>query len=106
MHHKRFSRHILRNRRWPALRVATLRRDGFRCVSCGARGRLEVDHIKPVRMHPELAFELTNLQALCSACHSRKTRLECGFDPPSKDRIDWRNAVTELSNRRKSCSQA
>lgn len=102
----RHSRSVTQSRRWPALRVAALRRDGFQCVSCGARGRLEVDHIKPVRTHPELAFELANLQALCPACHSRKTRIECGFKPPSQDRLAWCNAVKELSNRRKSCSQA
>lgn len=104
---RRNSARITRSRCWPALRVETLRRDGFQCVSCGARGRLEVDHIKPVRTHPDLAFELANLQALCAACHSRKTRIECGFKPPSEDRLAWREAVNKLSKKEvKPCSQA
>jgi 5-methylcytosine-specific restriction endonuclease McrA len=106
----RFKRHsaaVTRSRRWPALRVAALRRDGFKCRACGASGRLEIDHIEPVRTHPELAFDLSNLQALCAACHSRKTRIECGFSPPSPDRLAWREAVKELSNRKVIlCSQA
>jgi len=97
---KRFSRHIIGDRRWPAIRLRALRRDGFRCVKCGARGRLEVDHIEPVRTAPERAFDLDNLQSLCGACHSRKTRIECGHAPPSPERIAWREAVKQLENRK------
>lgn len=106
---ERHSRPVTRSRRWQALRFLALRRDGFKCVACGARGRLEVDHIAPVRDAPERAFDLDNLQSLCPACHGAKTRLECGFPPPSPGRIAWRNAVTALqkpSNRKDSqCSQ-
>ena len=28
-----------------------------------------VDHIKPIRTHPELAFDPANLQTLCKRCH-------------------------------------
>ncbi|MEL7488893.1 MAG: HNH endonuclease signature motif containing protein [Pseudomonadota bacterium] len=80
--------------------MAALRRDGFQCVQCGARGRLEVDHIKPVRTHPELSFDLDNLQTLCPSCHTRKTRIECGHPPPSPERVAWRNAVKDLSRRK------
>lgn len=95
----RYDRHgaaVYRSRRWPALRTQAKRRDGFRCVSCGAVGRLEVDHIKPVRSHPELSFELTNLQSLCGSCHARKTRIEIGLDPLNPARQAWRSAVQEL----------
>jgi len=79
-----------RDRRWPALRLQALRRDGFQCVQCGARQRLEVDHIRPVRDAPELAFELSNLQTLCSSCHTLKTREDLGLKPISKDRLAWK----------------
>ena len=92
----RHSRAIIRTRRWKALRQEALRRDGWQCVQCGARGRLEVDHRKPVRTHPELAFELTNLQCLCPSCHTKKTRLECGHKPASPDRLKWREIVSAL----------
>ena len=98
--YQRFSKPILKTARWKALRLKALRRDEFKCVQCGARGRLEVDHIKPVRTDPELAFDLANLQSLCAACHTRKTRIECGHPPPSPERIAWREAVKELQNRK------
>lgn len=75
----RYSAAVIRSPRWRALRKAALERDGYRCVTCSARGRLEIDHIRPVRTHPDLAFDLGNLQSLCPSCHARKTRLELGF---------------------------
>lgn len=89
----RHSAHVIASKRWPALRLNAKRRDGFKCVQCGAVGRLEVDHIKPVRTHPELAFDLANLQSLCPSCHTRKTRIECGHDPLSPERQAWRDLV-------------
>lgn len=94
---KRFSSHITSTKRWKAVRFLILRRDGFRCCICGARGRLEIDHIKPVRTHPELAYAPDNLQALCPACHTRKTRIECGHPPPDPRRERWRAAVEEFA---------
>ncbi len=41
MKHPRYSRAVLKTRRWQALRHKALRRDRFQCVSCGARGRME-----------------------------------------------------------------
>lgn len=95
----RFSAAITRSTRWKAVRLLALRRDRFRCVQCGARGRLEVDHVQPVRTHPEAAFDLSNCQSLCPACHTRKTRLECGHAPLSPARQAWRNAVAELATK-------
>lgn len=94
---QRHSAKVTRSKRWQALRQECLRRDGFACRSCGARGRLEVDHIQPVRSHPELAFDLANLQALCAPCHTRKTRLECGHPPLTPERAAWRAAVREIA---------
>nr|WP_279327367.1 HNH endonuclease signature motif containing protein [Chelativorans petroleitrophicus] len=75
------------------MRFQALRRDGWKCVECGARGRLEVDHVKPVRDRPDLAFALDNLQSLCVACHSRKTRLECGLRRDDPARMAWKNIL-------------
>jgi 5-methylcytosine-specific restriction endonuclease McrA len=93
---KKYRRHsavVTRTKRWRALRLQALRRDGFRCVRCGGRRRLEVDHIKPVRTHPELAFVLSNLQTLDAVCHSRKTRLEIGLGEVDPARDAWRELV-------------
>jgi 5-methylcytosine-specific restriction protein A len=89
----RHSRIATSDKRWPALRLAAKRRDCFKCVKCGAFGRLEVDHIKPVRTHPELAFDLSNLQSLCTVCHSRKTSVECGWVQLTPERQAWRDLL-------------
>jgi len=98
---RRYSQHVTRGPRWKALRQQALRRDGFRCVKCGARGRLEVDHVKPVRTHPELSYALDNLQVLCGSCHSRKTKEEIGLNPTSPERKDWKKAVKLLEESRR-----
>lgn len=95
----RHSRWVTRSPRWKALRLRALRRDRFKCVACGATGRLEVDHIEPVRTAPEKAFDPDNLQSLCPSCHTRKTRIECGHPPPSPERIAWREAVNEITEK-------
>ena len=79
------SARVVYSRRWKALRSQALRRDGFRCRTCDARGRLEVDHVLPVRDRPDLAWDLGNLQSLCPPCHTRKTRLQAGHDPILRD---------------------
>jgi 5-methylcytosine-specific restriction endonuclease McrA len=83
-------RWALRDPRWPALRLQALRRDGWRCVKCGSRVRLEVDHILPVRDRPDLAFELSNVQTLCNVHHAEKTRTETNAPQRSPEQEKWR----------------
>lgn len=97
--HHRHSKVVTRTKQWKALRMEILERDGFRCKGCGCGGRLEVDHIKPVRTHPELSYEPRNLQALCPSCHTKKTRIECGHRPPSEERQQWHNFVADLAGK-------
>uniref|UniRef100_UPI0035C78DE3 HNH endonuclease n=1 Tax=Palleronia sp. TaxID=1940284 RepID=UPI0035C78DE3 len=79
---RRYSRPVLKTRRWQVLRHEILERDGWTCTcGCGRRDRLEVDHVRPVRTHPELAFDPANLQTLAAPCHTAKTRIECGHKP-------------------------
>lgn len=95
----RWNRHsaaVIRTKRWKALRLEALRRDGWACVQCGAKGRLEVDHIKPVRTAPDRAFDLTNLQCLCPACHARKTRLEIGLGREDPERDAWKSLLRDM----------
>ena len=93
--YRRHSAKVTRSRRWNALRLEALRRDNWQCVQCGARGRLEVDHIRPVRTHPQLAYDLANVQCLCPSCHSRKTRLEIGLGRSDPKRDAWKNLLRE-----------
>lgn len=62
------------------LREQVLKRDNYECVMCKTEGKvtthdhatLEVDHIKEIEFHPELAEELNNLQTLCKNHHNKK----------------------------------
>lgn len=94
--YKRHSAAITRTQRWKALRLKALDRDEWRCVQCGERRGLEVDHVLPVRDRPELAWSIDNLQCLCGRCHSRKTRLEIGLGQPNPAREAWKSLVREL----------
>lgn len=97
--YQRHSKRVTATRRWQVLRHAILERDGWRCRECGERGRLEVDHIEPVRTAPKRAYDPANLQVLCSQCHSSKTRREVGWAPvhssPAHDA--WKEAVGSLA---------
>lgn len=93
----RHSKHITSTRRWQVLRQQILERDGWKCRSCGERRRLEIDHIQPVRLAPEKAFDPSNLQTLCGRCHARKTRIEVGHKPLDPKRAAWREAVADLA---------
>ena len=91
------ARHSPKGRRWHAMRMAALERDGFRCRCCGARGvRLEVDHIQPVSRAPERAWEASNLQALCTPCHLAKTDAEMGRTRASMQRRAWRGLLRDV----------
>ena len=51
------------------LRQQVLRRDGWRCQSCGTMSNLEVHH-REFRSHSGADSE-KNLITLCAACHAR-----------------------------------
>ena len=54
-------------------RSAVLRKDGYKCVLCGddRKSVLEVDHIKPFSLFPELRFAIDNGRTLCINCHKK-----------------------------------
>ena len=53
---------------YESLRQQVLRRDGWRCQSCGAMSNLEVHH-REFRSHSGADSE-ENLITLCAACHA------------------------------------
>lgn len=58
-------------------RETVLKRDNFTCVACDKRGgKLQVDHIKPWSLYPELRYEINNGRTLCVNCH-RATDTYC-----------------------------
>lgn len=50
-------------------------RDNDTCQVCGLYepAIMQVDHIKPIAVFPELKKDLTNMLTLCPNCHVRKT---------------------------------
>ena len=94
--YKRHSAKVTRGPRWKALRMQALDRDDWQCVQCGARQRLECDHVLPVRDRPDLSYTLSNLQILCGRCHARKTRLEVGHKPLTPKRLKWRDLLRQM----------
>lgn len=73
---------------WRRLRMQALKKYGARCQCCGASPEtgavMNVDHIKPRRLFPELALTLENLQVLCH---------ECNHGKGNWDMTDWRGSV-------------
>ena len=75
-----------RGRRWQAIAEAIKRRDGWRCTLCQRPGRLEVDHIRPVRTFPVdkrgegpgQSDHPDNLRTLCRGCHIDVTHAQAG----------------------------
>lgn len=94
--HKRHSARVTRGPRWKAMRNQALDRDGWACVQCSTRMRLEVDHIEPVRARPDLSYVLANLQTLCGRCHARKTRIEVGMGQPDPAREAWKSLLRSM----------
>lgn len=70
------SPYFLRSKNWLRLRIEALKRYGNKCVCCGATPQtgavLNVDHIKPRKLFPELSLDINNLQILCSTCNEGK----------------------------------
>jgi hypothetical protein len=79
------SNDFLQSYEWRVLRMKALKLYGPRCQCCGASPAdgavMNVDHIKPRRLFPELALALDNLQILCAPCNHGKSNW---------DQTDWR----------------
>jgi 5-methylcytosine-specific restriction endonuclease McrA len=75
------------SRKWRALRLTILARDSYTCGYCG-QDATTVDHILPVRKHPDQAMNPENLISACTKCNSAKGSRSQGvflaqqFTPP------------------------
>lgn len=67
---KKFSDPFYQSTEWMQLRYEAIAVYGHVCMNCKSdNGSPHVDHIKPVRKHPELKLEISNLQVLCRLCN-------------------------------------
>lgn len=61
---------------WRKIRLVILKKYGRKCQCCGATPTsgaiMNVDHIKPRKIYPELALTESNLQVLCHECNHGK----------------------------------
>ena len=62
-------------KRWNKLRLKMLDDANWRCRKCGKAGRMELDHIIPVKHGGEWWSE-SNLMIICRNCHFLKTGSE------------------------------
>jgi uncharacterized protein (TIGR02646 family) len=67
---------FLETDQWKKLRALAVKIYGRQCMKCGTTPKnpknTHVDHIKPRKKHPELAFVFDNLQILCCRCNKAK----------------------------------
>ncbi|HXF71674.1 MAG TPA: HNH endonuclease [Actinomycetota bacterium] len=68
---------------WDRLRREVLERDSWRCYHCGGPAT-EVDHIVPAQRGG--TDDPSNLAAICSRCHARKTGREAQAARPCRRR--------------------
>lgn len=70
---------------WRKLRMEAIKKYGAKCQCCGATPGdgivINVDHIKPRKLFPNLALDINNLQVLCNVCNHGKGNW---------DQTDWR----------------
>jgi 5-methylcytosine-specific restriction endonuclease McrA len=68
---------IYNTRQWKILRYQVISMYGSRCMACNAVDKqIQVDHIRPVSLYPELALDPKNLQILCKDCNEGKINLD------------------------------
>ena len=75
---------------WRRVRMMALKKHGPVCMCCGASPAtgavMNVDHIKPRKLFPQLALDVDNLQILCH---------ECNHGKGNWDMTDWRQVTTQ-----------
>ena len=60
---------VPRSGKWPKFRAAHLKANPT-CEACGQRDSLEVHHIQPFHLRPDLELDPANLMTLCGdPCH-------------------------------------
>ena len=65
------TKNTARSPSWPRIQKIHLKQNPF-CAACGSKVRLQVHHIKPYHLYPELELVPSNLISLCmgkNECH-------------------------------------
>ena len=70
------TRGIRRSPKYFQWRKAVLERDNRICQRCGKPNARTVHHVKPVKTHPDLIFDIANGITVCGKCHMAIHRKE------------------------------
>lgn len=70
---------------------AILTKHNHTCDKCGSKENLEIDHIVPISVDETLAFDMSNLQVLCSVCHRAKSTRE---SVAARKTVRWKRIVS------------
>ena len=75
---------------WQRCRRDFLRKTGKVCVCCRSMKKIQVHHVLPRHIRPDLAVNQTNLIALCRGCHLRIGHLGSYFTyNATVERVCW-----------------
>ncbi len=65
---------------WRELRAKVIDFYGRQCMKCkGVGDIIQVDHIKPKSLYPELALDFRNMQVLCIHCNKDKGQVTADY---------------------------
>lgn len=64
-----------KSKQWRSVRQEALERDNFECQECKRHGKYSraqnVHHKQELKLRPELALSIDNLECLCIRCHNK-----------------------------------
>lgn len=63
--------HARNTARWQKLRAKCVAMMPW-CLDCGRTEQLEADHVVPVAVAPELAYDILNLTTRCRTCNAKR----------------------------------
>ena len=67
---------LLKNSQWAICREIIFKTYGTNCMRCAATKKearsIQVDHIVPRHVRPDMTYRLVNLQVLCDECNRKK----------------------------------
>lgn len=67
---KKWQHQIWTSPEWKRVRAGVLARDGYRCVYCGRRDKLQAHHLDPIsESDPSTWYDASRIVTACAHCH-------------------------------------
>ena len=90
--YRHMKQQYLESKKWKDKRKQVLKRDNYKCTSCGASGvPLSVHHTSGYNLIPNEPIDC--LKALCESCHTLEHKLY-GFPQTYKEYMEWNHPIT------------